>query len=484
MIMKNSQISVFVILGLFFLILIFLLINTNSRLISDRFERGLGDSIPEALPFEAHLEGCIQNVFDNVLDQLFRQGGILYDSSFYSQYTIPNTFEEGIPVLHGIINYVPIDIPLNFKPQYVDFQGDIGIAYIETLFGSSDNLGLFLNTSISTNLNLLGTSILPKLCLLDGPNSYYSDSNNCHILLYGSGNSTVESQLVEKLTESISSCFYEDSVQRRYNLDIDGDGTISILFADDYTYLNINYSIIHTGENTDYFFDSLSYAFPYRIKKLYSLIYLSAFLETHDFSFDISNRDFLEIIAGCSYDGSISCLDDAILVEVTPKEIGFSRYHLVTFTDISSQLRSLDTDSFLTFQFIIENRRPYLEYIPDIQTGGGNFTITLSLDDPDPGDFEKIITYDLLEIVTNSELTTKYYYSGSWVEVTSEQNSQGNLIIDQLQGIAVGEVFTIDCTEYCVFIGSQYYPTRYFLRASVSDGQYFDYQDFNLTVVP
>lgn len=499
--MKRSQISIFILMSILVVILVLVMVNLNNRFRGDVIAEGVGASIPDQDPFNAYLKECVRNVLDPTLDQLFRQGGILYssDGGPFEISQVTYTQSDSIRLFHGISNRTPSDftVPLNFKPQYVQTRTVSGL-FTQTAEGNPD--GLF-NIDEYYFIPFFGTNKIPKLCNRVGPNGVTlgGTKSSCIHQLYnvpGDEMYTIQSQLNQALSSKVVSCLESQTLHDRYVFQSTGDGSVSVMFGDDDIYLDINLSINYILQNREYVLDGLNYSFPYRVKRLYTLAYLMAKHDTRDIFFDIY-EDY-KIIPGCLYRASDRCWDETI--EVLIENVGISeRYQIVTLRDRSSQLQTLwdsRSTNFLQYQFIIENRRPYLEYIPNIFSSDSRVNFSLFVEDPD-GDADLIFSSNNYEIartkvngVDKPPEFSRPLANGTyvWAPVSNfERNIAGEQILNKLRTISRGEVLHLHCEEFCVERSGNdlldlFYDTRYYLTARIWDGQYYDYQDFIITI--
>lgn len=487
--MKKSQISMVIVLGLVLVIVVFLLFGLRSAVDQRVIDRALEDSVPIANAFEKHFRQCVNYHLDVTLDQIFQQGGVIYmdQGGPFRRSQIISTIINGLTVTHGVISATSYSVPKSFSP--INNQ-------INSLYDFST--GLFFQDFI-VNQPPFGQVKLPKLCNRNGPNpsNVTNTSRSCVGMLYnflGNDVESVQSQLNHLLSSKVIQCLEDAPITQRYTLNQTGDGGVSVIFGDEDITLDINLTVSYQENNVEYFFNGLNYSFPYRVKRLYSLGYLMASFDIRNIFFDIDNRTKVQFLPPCTYTGSTPCLDNLIDIDIQRINDTSGKYSIVTLRDRGTKLENLwrsRNNNYLELVFIIENRRPYLEYIADIDAiGGVPKAILLEVWDPDE-DVSVILAQGWNEIkrtVVSGTPKAPEYFSASYVWTplsSSDSNAAGEHLVDKLQSVPIGQMITLNCQEYCLpRPGVSFYETRYFMTAKVWDGQDFDFQDFVITIKP
>lgn len=486
--MKKGQVSMFIILGVFILGGTLLVMNLRSA------EQDTRDGVEDATPLQDSLlrsiDVCVQGYLDSMLHALFTQGGILYeeDGGLFNSSDFRTELYNNRSVLYGVLNGSDgYDVPLNFKPYGLpDFFSNVDGLFTElspgTIYAAPS--GLF-NRQGFKSLPFFGTNQLLPLCERHGPNGVNVSNTafSCHTSVYGEGN-TVQSQLNRALSQRIRSCMENPSLQERYSLRTSGSGNVSVVFGEQDILVEADLSISYTHSRSERTIPVLRLSYPYRVKHIYTLGFLMAQQDTRDIFFE-KNTSY-QNLTGCRISGSARCWDERIIVTVERNVSGYD--DLVIIQDRATRLETLRAaDQFLTFQFFVENRRPYLDYISNktVGTADGTFeilNIPLVVRDPD----EEEITIRSIRRKQNEHgayINPQYYYplTGEWI---SEPD------IDELV-LQPGQDINITCEDYCHLVPSspppfqEYYRTRHFFIAEIEDREGLrDYQIFSVTINP
>jgi hypothetical protein len=481
--MKRGQISLFIIIGMFILggALFFLFLKGEQE---REIRNTLGQITPVRDSLLASLDNCVQGHVDVVLRDLFKQGGVLFEEQggVISESDIRTSVYDDAIVRYGILkDSEGYDVPVNFKPDNLvpPFNSVTGL-FTETSAGSiyAAPAGLF-NRQEFMQFPFFGNNVLFPLCDRYGPNGVnVSDTAfSCHPALYGDG-VTIQSQLNRALTQRLRSCTENVALQERYALDTLGSGNVSVIFGERDILVDIDLSILYYYSGADRSIPSLQFSYPYRVKQLYSFGYLIAREDTRDIFFDKS-VSYVDV-TGCLFTGSSRCWDESITVIIKRGVSGTSDF--VSIEDRNTRLGTLPlADPFLRFQFFVENRRPYLEYISNksiVTTQNAKLEIPLIFKDPDE---EATVTYRVHRLTNSLGVPVDPQYfdpvSKAW---------RGDESIPSLN-FSLSEQTEISCDRYCKGVpGSSpttYYLTRHFFIAEILDrGALSDYQIFSVTI--
>ena len=77
--MKKSQISLFIILGIFLLIVFSLIMFVQSNETTENGDQQIQDNMPSSSSFENQFAKCVQDKTELGFDILLKQGGIIYE---------------------------------------------------------------------------------------------------------------------------------------------------------------------------------------------------------------------------------------------------------------------------------------------------------------------------------------------------------------------------------------------------------------------
>ena len=520
--MKRGQVTIFIIVGIVLVIGFAFFFFLTSDETTSRFEGSLDDIGKKNFQLQDVFEICAREKLELAADMLFKQGGIIYEDQGgpferpdirifdvgIDQEKIPYRAveNEDLTINYGIRNEVPIiyQVNKNFK-QAGAFRGLDSVSDVA-------KTGIFHQTEKPPYFGTVG---LPKLCNRNGPNNPENPDAlfTCLPQLYNSGefdeNTTVQSQLNTVLTKLVASCLGEDMITDLFDFEIEGDGSVETTFTQEETVLDINFSLTEQGSGTEKI-TTPRFTFPLRIKKLYTLGYLMAERDSNDIFFN-SAEDYNNITV-CSG----SCWDPQMQVNVVENFLetsrpGFQRDDLLEIQDRVSEINNpfkpveldnteVSSRTFLTFNIPIQNRRPYLETIQDLPLEGektgydygeayglgpsksvADRTIffTYKVLDPDAYDADQIYNGVLGSKAINVESArsgSDTPYSGRLSSI-SVPNQNGPIILSHV----------LSCTNHCdqrEYNTLPFAPTIYTMRATVSDGQYDDFQVFDLTINP
>ena len=474
---KKGQVTLFVILGILLLISFFFI----ARLLTHT-QRDIADALEDATPlqdsFVRSIEYCVNAHLDGILDTIFRQGGYLYEDNGGLFLESEISFEKynSFRIPYGIINATPgYIVPTNLKPSDLPPPfNDIDGLFTENVFGFST--GLF-NKEEFLRLPFFGQNTLPMLCDREGKNgiNLTGTAFSCHTFLYGSER-TIQSQIQRALSQQVRTCFEDSSLLERYQVTTTGSGLVEILLGEnDVTvYIDISANYLLNGNKT---ISQFIFNYPYRVKRLYTMAYLLAERDVTDIFFN-KDEDYADIM-GCQIAGSPRCWDRHITVEIKRDEFGYNDVVILQDrnTRFENALNSLDP--YLTIYFAVQNRRPYLEFIQDMNLVlSPSSTILIDALAMDP-DEENITIHSIGPQMIDGYPRESEYFQSEWIPTTSIPRPSLEPYVP----------YVVDCTSYCVIRdvlpdgSSIYYSTRHFYTAKVQDREgLFDYQNFSITL--
>jgi hypothetical protein len=490
------------------------IIMLNSSIQTVTIDEGL-----ESVNLVRYVEQCMQIKVETTVDLLFKQGGWLYkedggyisDTSDLVTTLFLNNLDAGTRQAHiayGITDDSnPVyQVPLNYKRP------------LNTLNAFGHPEGVF-NTDASTPY--FGRNVLPKLCNRNGPNGIHADAAfSCLPQLYNYGdvdkNNTIQSQLNHALSGAVFSCVQD--AQTRYDFSHEGDGSVDIVFGD--TTLEVPVNLTLLGDN---FKTPLSFSYDMRVKQLYSFVYLFVDRDTKDINFD--KRTDAATITSCTFDG-LNCYDDSLIVTILPEFVennssattipGYEFDDILVISDRRSPLTYTSSKNnfierdFLLFQFAVENRRPYLEVMPNLPTDARiigddfsaiarsnlerTFTFDMFFYDPDE-DVERMYADDIYYTIVRDG-TPQYYSASAATRLTLVSSYFDQLDLtyrtDGLPGLQ-GEI-TVSCSTQCHYSSSpltdpdSYSTSYYYMKARINDGEldgfHEDFQTFDIVVSP
>jgi hypothetical protein len=513
----RGQITIYIFLGVFVLILFSFIIYLNSNIETSPINEGL-----DSVKIVRYMEQCMQTKVESTVDLLFKQGGWLYEedggyipSASEFVRTLPlNNLAGGnrqTYITYGILDETSsvYQVPQNYKRPLNS----------KNTFGQP--IGVF-NTDVSTPY--FGKNVLPKLCNRNGPNGINAEvAFTCLPELYNRGdldeNNTVQSQLNRALDGSVFSCIQD--AQKQYDFSYEGDGSVNVIFGDTKIELPINITLTSAT-----FRKPLAFSYDLRIKQVYSFAYLFIDKDIRDINFD--KRSDASKITSCSFDGR-TCYDESMLVTVFGEYVdnnpdtttipGNNFDDIVTIVDRKSPLlyttmkNTFVEDDYLTFQFAVENRRPYIDVMPNLPTNGKiigddfsstalteaerTFSFFFTFYDPDEDEERMYKDKSHYSIVRSFGSNNPEYYSpaaGSRIGFNNPSFASLDVFqrTDGEPGLE-GEII-ISCSEQCKHIGTdfkdpdQFFASYYSMKATVNDGELGlnrgDFQTFDIVVFP
>lgn len=501
----------------------------KSSSISDIYDKQVIDTLPQTSSFEKDFKSCVdQRVYFSV-QEILLQGGMLYQSQGGTVVDFPvgagdyckktSFFPSKVcydPSIENFINYgisndlaAPLNIPFNFKSAG-PFQG------FNTYSGVSPT-GIFNQQEVAP---WFGTVVLPKLCNKDGLNAFdlHARSFSCSPLVYNDGdldkNITVQSQLNQVLSKTIQNCVEDLELKDTTDFTISGDGATTFLLGDDSTNVYFNLTISYTDGPKKVTFTP-QYEYPLRIKKLYTLGYAIANEDIRNIFFNKDadyvnltdywdNKFAVYVVKNYASEFSTSDrYDDLVIIEDRSSDVQYTSSYDSLFNQLNISPYTLK------LIYAVENRRPYLEYIPDlpldptitgydyaevegigISKSASDRTVQFQVKvlDPDEGDSEEI-TFGTLGQKTVGVYGSPQYFKYDTAVTLSWAYFTGNFpaisVPNTLGPITIP--IELKCSTMCKkdnFETKPYSPSKYQLKADISDGQYSDFQIFNVTVNP
>lgn len=406
--------------------------------------------------FSVYFEDCVEYEVLTVFSNLLLQGGYLFekDNGYYSLSSVPH---EGTD---EILTYSILGEPSFIYDMSHDFSPPPSYTGLMTVSAAGYPKGIF---NKQLNIPYFGQLNLPKLCMRDGPN----DPNvsfakySCPTELYNIGaldeDTVIQNQLTKVFASKIYSCAESPAISDNFDIEISDFSKMDIVFADEDVLIKSDMVVyyVENGLQKEY---AVDFNFPLDFKNFYSFVYDILDKETKRMDFKISEdysqsayyKPYYEVKLTTDFSGTSDLL-----------EIKNNKYSGVLNNSVA-------------FRGLIQNRRPYIEYIPDFLVQGesdGLFAMPLAdrqekmiLKAYDPDDDEVYALRDL-EIASPSPESNEF---------------------STLSGVVIGDkveyIFTGDCPSQCDSSGGVYFSTIYLMNISVSDGEKSDYQTFEVRV--
>ncbi len=374
---KRSQITIFIILFIFILFVLIMGMHFRNSLIEQKFKNISPSTDLNVQNFEVYFENCVEEQVDKTLDILFKQGGILYKKD-YGELDISdaNNLNYGGFLLSKVIDsdiYPLYYVSKNYKPT-----NPIKGLFVLSIYGVPQ--GLF-NKNFKNAY--FGKLQLPYLCSkgsLNNPNSSYG-KYSCPLDLYNIGvldeDKTIQLQLNKIISSKIYSCLDNSKLKKDFNISLSEFNYFDVFFTEDSLKIvsDLKISFIQNSVSKKIIID---YDFPIRVKKLYSFVNEILKQETNNIFFDISkdyvnssyyDSAFKVVILKNYFQGTSYVSDhnsDLIIVYDTKSPLPYYDYNF-TIQDIGK--------GYLTFIGIIENRRPFLEYISNLEIASDDYSL-------------------------------------------------------------------------------------------------------------
>jgi hypothetical protein len=508
---KKGQITIYIFLGLFVLLLFGVIIYLNSSVEEPDIVQGL-----DGVSVNRYVEQCMQTKVERTIDTLFKQGGWLYKEDGGSLDT--SDFEPRKVVMDSVsypgdVYRIPYGLVEQTLPQYVvpkDFKRPLRQ---DNIFG--EPVGLFDH---DTNTPYFGRNVMPKLCNRDGPNGLAASAAfTCIPELYNFGKAdkylTIQSQLNAALDGAIFSCL--EDAQTQFTFEFRGSGAVNVTFGDSDVLVPVDIIL----ESSD-FQQPLSFSYPLRVKQLYSLAYLLVDAESKSITFDLETD--APLVKGCTFEGT-TCYDASMQISlakdylsVTSDVISTSGNHnddLLVITDRASKIshesskNALFEEPYLTIPLMIDNRRPYLERMPDLPESNAiigddfsdlarsevqrTFTYEMHFYDPD-GDHIQMYDDPLKYLIFRST-APEYYNPLVGIRLPYGSGEFSDLpLTRKVGGLGLEGSGILSCLgfRHCKHEGldfsdpDNFYTTYYFFKATINDGEFSDFQTFELVVAP
>jgi len=478
MISKNKgQISVFIILGIVVLIFLFFIFSIRSNLVAFS---SMSQESSSAESLKKYVDNCMQIYLEETVDILMRQGGFLYfenDFGSYYEDRVNNIYFPGsnLTISNSLNNDISelLKIPKNFK-------------------GTNQNPSLFNHIfSDQNSAPFFGNVNLPKLCLVDGVNSHKNAYSNytCIPNMYNYGkideNLSIQHQMQKIISTRFMSCFESERINLGYDAQIISQGNFYVIFGDEHIQISSDWWIrLKEGDKISRI--PIEYSYPIRLKKLYQFVYSILDRESKDINFNISGEL-----------NQISFYDPQFTVELFP--VDNSNSQLLVVKDLGSKISfpsiqylndvgivgSTYSQGYLTFFGLINNRRPYIEKIDDLDllenVNQGSFSVFVL--DPDLYDVESItFSLDLISTEVNDQ--------NRWVDLYPDFIYPEILVFTNKTKIDNGllEVefkFDYDYSNNNAILRNNdgYHYTRHFMNFSIVDpAGNSDYQEFIISL--
>ncbi len=314
-----------------------------------------------------YVTSCLDSLTKEAIVLSLGQGGNIYEHQGGNLSL--EELERGadfVEVSAGMRNFttsygVRFDSSIN-KPLSPVVKNPPAYPFPEANLSSVDKILPRKNTLVGTKGNLLGTMTAPKLCDLEGPNSWGRTTGNCLIGTYDE-NDTIQQQVKLYLNNHIDRCVNKSIFSYLdYNLTLSGEPKVEFIFGVGSVFSELNYPLTVTLPEGDVEkFAVFRNNYDLRMKRLYNLFYDLAKQEVSDPFFNISQYNesifYREGIYVSRERDFLKEKEDELAREV--KQRGVLNDDLLVMIDYESKI----DNNPLLFLSVIENRPPALDYI-------------------------------------------------------------------------------------------------------------------------
>ncbi len=387
----KAQMTIFIALG-FVILIIFMMLSLVSQSVRKAKIQGEAKqalkSFIETSTIQQYIVSCVDAVLEDGVEKISLQGGSLYDYQYGELSGGINTSEFVIGEDYITINLSALPLVNNSYADQVNRT--VNVTYAMKM---SNNTGEFPYLNGSSKLpptypysnkklsflngftygaflyipmleGFYGETTMPKLCI-NQRHCGSEDSarfNNFNKTTY---EEQLESYLEVKIQECVNFSYFEEMTPNTIER---GNITAEVVFSIDKITAMLDYPITLYWRNAEPVTEILSFNKDKNIRfsKVYKLAHTILKYESFDLFFD--SLDYRSVYAASNFfscrmaDGS-RCYDSQISVTKIPNvcsDCGNGQFDdLIVIRDNSSKINGLP----LQFQFLIENRRPALDYI-------------------------------------------------------------------------------------------------------------------------
>ncbi len=387
---NTAQMTIFFVMGIVIIIvfglMIFLVADTASLKIKAESKKALHTFI-ETSSVEHYISACLDQVSADAIEKITLQGGIIYDYQGGAMSTVNYVLGENYVNLNISNITLSSENPYSEgnKSKFVNISLGLKITntsgqYPPYLSSSFQNAPAYpqeaepyiiLPDSFIQRINgfrrwpepdrsegLYGEISYPKLC-----NQFSECYHHSNYNIYNNFNlTTIQSQLEYYIEDKVAECVNISRLktQRSYNIST-GNVTAKVSFSIDSIGVEIDYPVILTWPKGEPVSEILKFQDfkNVRMTKIYELIYSILKYESFDIFFDV--QDYKNISRSsqipCTLRDGTRCFDNQISVnKIENVQNGID---LVVIKDNASILKGKPS----LFNFLIENRRPALDYI-------------------------------------------------------------------------------------------------------------------------
>lgn len=428
----KAQVTVFVIIG-FVILVSFMLLSAVVNVVKKNQMRAEArtalKSYIETSTINQYVTSCVDAVMDKGLELIMVQGGNIYDY----QYPPDPDLNFGVNS-SGFIqgeNFTELNFSaLEFQGNHYNETNDSLFNVTYTLKMVRDNsssppyisnykldppfypmpyqnlldINGFINDVYSvyvpSHTGFYGDNFLNALC------EYFIDCGTKSSAYYFSDQLAVKEQLETYLEQNVKQCvnFSQFEEETPYNIS-DGNITAEVYFSPDNLYASLDYPIEILWRGAEPVTEILTFQKekPVRLSKIYELAYSILKYESFDLFFGVNDYKNMvndNTFVDCKLSDNSYCYDSQISVSKFSNVNGTQTSDdeeyddLVVIVDNASLIKGKPA----IFSFVIENRRPALDYINDYEGDKYNIvalentTIDLTPQGYDPDDSE--IWYD------------------------------------------------------------------------------------------
>jgi hypothetical protein len=422
--MRKAQITIFIVLGIVILIvfsLVFFIYRQTSVSSMEKRANKIYRDFLSSTDIKYITENCLDKTTKQALLLVGLQGGKLYNYQINKGYQIKN-FYDVIPFnYNGIIYNVsygikaPINLPFSLPPNY-PYLGALvenPVLAFDSTYKYSQSRYAHLFSFQNTSKSVEKRPLLPPLCNRLGANYYGIRGAKRSCETYSSTNQSVQEYITRYIDQNIKNCINFTSQTTPTHIISAGTPFSTVLIGENDLSISLKYplEISLKGESSTTKYLDSNVRLKIRLKILHEIAshligkyprnYPAA--DADNIFFDITKDDPNDCYKGkgpCILDGiSVSKLRDYCLVYNCNFYNNHYKYSDILIIEDS---KSIINGKPYRFQFAIENRRPALDLINNINSPSTEVDISTLGIDPD----EDTLTYNF-EVGAISKTTSQ-----------------------------------------------------------------------------
>ncbi len=372
---KRSQITMFMLLGIVLLVIFGFLFFTsqvvNKMRIQKRVEQ-ISTDISQTSVVKDYVTLCLDKAAKEGLILLGGQGGSIYA---HQGGTINK--DEAIPFrLQHYGTERDFEVDLNIKKPVAGespwiFPPDYPVAY---RLLAVDHRSLSVIDSLYSSRSLYGNLSLSQLCDREGPNKFGGRLSTCHENFYDRVGQiiSIQEQLSYFIANYTEMCadFSTFATLFGYNVSLDlsaGDVKSTVTLGEKDVAIDLLFPLVVRVENYVPVTKTISFTtrVPVRLKRIYGLVYFITQFDSRSIFFNATSRHNISLIGALCKDADdkpVDCLDQSMSIVKYKTVCRLCEKNYTDVIQIIDRASNLAGNPYI-FQFAVENRNPALDYI-------------------------------------------------------------------------------------------------------------------------